>query len=446
MVNLPIAEGSAPAIDLQVNNPRLQNAFVNPKQQIQLLPTVDLLSGLPNTRAVLKSTFNERFVLVTNSQVFFLENEALVLVGNITFTFNPIRLVENRQNQVTIVNGVGAWVWEQSNNAFIKLDVSNGFDLTNPTDVTILDTFTIIVSSKDKKFAVSDANNATSYSGTEAVETDNRMGELIGCAVLNNNLMIFGQGGVQRWLPSIERTPFDFPFTQDPSYRDEYGCVGTGSILSDKNELYYLTEDGQVRLITPNGSAIITNDGISNIINQYADQERAQSSYFYHKGHYLYQLTFPDTEIGWVYCFTSKKWSESTTLLLGYDEEPILSDGLYQFSANYSNVYFEVIIQTPYMRLSAPNLMNRSILSQVILEITQGKGINNSVQLCDLQLSKDNVRYGNRVRRFLSAVGKRLFQFRWFLNYTNTDFTCRFILQLKQDIVIEKAFFRVIKE
>jgi len=444
-IPLAITDGSDPSIDLQVNNPRLKNAFINNKNEIQLLPTVEIVQLLNNSRATLKSTFNNRQILVTNNTVYYIENGILNTVGEIIFTLNVVRIAENRDNQVTIVNGVGAWVFDQNANTFTKLTISNGFDLTSPVDVTTLNTFTIIVGKKDKEFIVSDANNALSYNANEVIENDNKLGELTACAVLNNNLMIFGEGGVQRWVPSIQRTAFDFPFTQDPSYRDEYGCQATGSVLSANNQLFYLTKNGQIRMITPNGSLIIAgndlHDGIANIINDYTDKNLSQGNYYYHKGHYLYHLTFPITGEAWVYCAASKKWSESSLLLLGVSGQPLLKDGIYNFSTDYSANYFEIMIQTPYMKLSGNDLMNRASGSLIIMQITQGKGISSASQICDLQLSKDNIQFSNRVRRYLSPTAERLRQFRWFPNYSHTEMTCRFIFQLKQDVVIEKATF-----
>lgn len=441
MNQVAIDLGSLPAVDLQVNNPRLRNGFVNKLGHIQLLPASAQLEFLQNTRAIFFSTFNDRIILVTFNQVFYYENSLLTFIGEIIFSSLAVRIAENRQNQVTIVNGTGAWVWDQNDNSFAKLnEIGNGFTLNNPVDVIELDTFTIIVGGRDKAWTPSDPNNALQYNQNVVEVTDNSLGDLTGIEALDNNLFIFGEGGVQRWVPSIERTPSSFPFTQDPNYRDEYGCLSTASLISKNNEMFYLSNSGQIRYITLAGGQVITNDGISSIINSYTDKNSSVGSYYFHKGHYLYQITFPSTQNAFLYCPDSKRWSESSDLIIGYDEFPIKQDGLYQFNEDYNTDYFKVFFQTDYFIPNNKNLKERVALNQVLMRLTQGKGESADVQVVDLQVSKDNILFGNSIRRQLSKVGKRLFQLRWYMNIPNNAFCLRFRLEVKQDITIESLW------
>ena len=443
---IPINIGSLPSVDRQANNPRLVNAFVNRNDELQLLPNIALSRSLVGLRGILKSAYRERYILVTFNEVYYQEYRALIKVGEIIHSFNPIRLEENLQFQVTIVNGTGAWVFSQLTDSFAKLDSSNGFDLDNPTDVTVLDTFTIITGGTDRKWIVSDANNALLYSANEVIEGDTKVGDLNGVRALNNNLFIFGEGAVQRWVPSIERVPNSFPFTQDPSYRNEFGCISTASLVSDKNEIYYLSENGQIQRMSSSGYQIVSHDGISNLINGYTDKAKAFGSYYYWKGYYFYQLTFAETGAAWVYSSAIQKWCESETFILNFDDFAVLNDGLYQFTDDYSDSFHEVVIQTPYIDFSANNMQSRSTINAVLLQLTQGKSNFSNTQICDLQLSKDNLLYGNRVRRKLAPIAKRLRQLWWFMNYTNTGFSLRFTLQLKDDLTIKKAQFSIATE
>jgi hypothetical protein len=443
MINIPLDIGSLPSVDLQVNNARLKNAFVNEKKELQLLPNLLLQTLSEGTRAILKSTYRDRWIIVKFSEVSFYEEGIITFVGNITHSTNPVRLEENLQNQVTIVNKTGAWVFSQQENTFLKLDTSNGFDIAEPADVTVLDTITIVVGGNE--WIVSEANNALVWNANEVKEGDTKLGDLTGVRALDNNLFIFGKGGVQRWVPSIERVPNSFPFTQDPTYRDEFGCISTASLLSENNEIFYLSKNGQIRRMTPYGGETITNDGISNIIGQYSDTTGSFGSYYYHKGYYLYQLTFPDTKEAWIYNSVAKKWSESDELIIGFDELAIKDDGIYEFTSDYSDEYHEIVIQTPYMETSSKNMTARSVMNSVILILTQGKSRLSSAQICDLQISKDNVLYGNRSRQKFSSVAKRLRQLRWYMNYTNTGFSLRFTLQLREDITIETAQVTILK-
>ena len=441
MLAIDIKNGTAPSVDPQVNNPRLRNAFVNPKGDIQLLPNIVQEFELNNIRAIFKSTFNDRSIVVTQREVFYIQGEALIKVGEIISTTNAVRISENTQNQVTIVNGAGAWVFAQRTGGFSRLNATNnGFTLTNPVDVTVLNTITIIVGKDDDQWIISEPDNALFYDEDSIQTIDNSMGKLTGCEDLNNNLFIFGETGVQRWIPSIERTTTDAPFSQDPTYRDDYGCLSTGSLITDNNQLFYLSQNGEIRMMTPQGRSTVSTDGIEQIIANYTDASNSFGSYYFHKGFYLYQLSFPDEGNAFVYCPWSKKWSESDEIWLGFDGKVILFNGVYELTTSFEGNYKTVVIQSGYFRPEPQKMYERTILGSILLEATQGKGTNPIEQICFLQLSKDNIVYGNRVRRKLSKVGDRLFQFRWYMSYSNNGFSVRFTLELQQDITILNAW------
>lgn len=444
MQPLPIHIGTLPATDLQVNRAQLRGGFVNSENEIQLFPHLTKEHDFVDVRAILSSTFNDRVIVATQNEVFYIQEGSINKVGDIISTTFPVRMAENAQNEVTIVNGAGAWVFNQNTTGFSKLNsASNGFDLDNPVDVTVLNTITIVVGGTDKEWIVSEANNAVQYAAQEVKETDENMRHLTGVRALDNNLFIFGEGGVQRWVPATERLPTDFPFSEDPTYRDEYGCVATGSLVSENNQIYYLTASGQIRMMTPQGAMTITNDGIETLINEYSDKEMAYGSYFYHQGYYLYQITFETAKNAFVFCPLSKKWSESDDLIRGYNDQPILKDGVYNFDADYTTEYKTLSLTTPYIKPNPTDMTKRVKLGLVLLEITQGKNESADPQFCFLQISRDNVLFGNRVKKQFSPVGKRVFQFRWYVNLAHNAFTLRFELQTKQDITLTNGWFDI---
>ena len=445
MKPIPLTDGTRPSVDRQVNNPRLTGGFINAEKEIQLLPHTTLETALTNASAIFQSSFNDRLILVLGNDVFYLEKGALVEVGTMAnSTFIP-RLAENEQGQVCIVTGVEAWIFNQSANSFFKLNsANNGFDLNYPTDVTSLDTFLIVVGGQEKKWIVSNANDAVTWGANEVIETDVEVGNLIGVESLDNNLYIFGTGGVERWVPSIERVPNSFPFSQDPSYRDEYGCGSTASLISQNNELFYLTPQGQIRRMGMTGRATITNDGIENLINGYQDLNQARGSYFYWKGVYLYQISFTTDKIALIYCSASNTFSESIDMIIGFDTYALKNDGIYTLDTDYTTDYYRLAIQTPYIKPNQSNLPQRVVLNRVLLEMTQGKASNDTKQRCFLSISQDNVLFSNKVWRTFSSTAKRLHQFRWHMNVANTGFCLKFELLTKTDIAIISAWWDIL--
>lgn len=446
MTNINISRGSLPSEDIQTNNPRLVNGFVNRENEIELLPALLKRFSIANPKAIFGSTFNDRVFVVTNDDVFYIESGVLNEVGSILNSSFAVRIYENVRNQLCIVNGLRAYVIDQQVSlAILELGAANGFTLTNPRDVFALDDIMVIVGGTDRKWTISDPNNALSWQ-SQIVETDRIMKDLTGVRALDNNLFIFGEGGVERWVPTPLRVTQDFPFTKDPSYRDENGLVSTASLVGENNELFYLSTKGRIRRIGLDGHSTINPPGIQQIIREFSDLDNSTGSYFYFNGLWHYQLSFPSNADSFLYSSSTRKWCESTDLLRGNFEDGdlcILSDGVYELTDDYSQAYKNILLQTDFFYPDKNDMGVRVRLNRVMLDLTQGKNETQDDQKVFLSLSKDNVAFGTTVGRFLSGVGKRLAQLRWYMNVPSNGFTLRFTGHFKSDITIKgcQAFF-----
>lgn len=445
-----IAIGSSPDTDIQANNPRLLNGFVQTNGEIRLLPALVNLSELEGIESIFRSTFENRLIIATHTNLYYYTNNALTHVANMPFFGYPIRMAENAANQICIVNGSMCWIFDQKNDTFTELNSStHGFDLTNPRDVTAINTLFVVVGGTELKWIVSTPNNGFVWGGNEVITTDSSVGSLIGVAVLDNNLFIFGEGAIQRWVPSILRSPQDFPFAQDPSYQDEYGLKSTYSLVSKNNGIFYLSYNGQIRHISPQGRQTINAPGIQTLINEYTGLEQTKASYFYFQSHWFYQLTFEKEGKSWVYCVDSKTWCESTELILGnsvaQNEEHIvfLSDGLYELSSDFSDSYKNLSLQTQVIPISGVEVERRKVLGKVILDITQGKSEYSEFEKAFLSLSKDNISFTNSVGTHLSALGDRLSKLNWHMNYVAPAVTLLLTLHVKTDIVIKNCIVSI---
>jgi len=436
-----ISQGTLPNTDIQVSNPRLKEAFVTAESHIQPLPNLTQEIALSDVRAVYRSTITSDLFAVASGDFLKIDGSQAVNIASIGQTNLAIRIAENAQGQIVIVDGVRAYAYDQNSQSFEVLGLQNGFDFTEAVDVTELNTFIIIVGKigQESRWIVSTANNAFTYNGQEVVLTDNSLGELTGVEHWNNNLFIFGLQGVQRWIPSIERTTFDFPFSQDPSFRDELGCISTASLVSENNRMFFLTENGQVKVYDKEkGQGIITNDGLEKLFTSY-NTAKAQGSYFYFEGYYFYILSFINDNISFVYCPKTNKWSETNQLWVGYQTRSVrgdvaLKDGIYSLTDDYSGGK-QITIQTDYFYLSK-QLTDRAILSEIILNITQGKGETNKTEKAFLSISKDNILYGNSVSRNLSKTAERLRQLKWNHTVSNYGVSLRFELSIFTNLTI----------
>jgi hypothetical protein len=441
-----ISVGSDPDTDLQASDARLVDAFVQSNGEIKLLPALSSILKIENIEAIFHSTYFKRLIIVTRSNLYYYLNGELHTVGEIDYYGYAVRIAENVANHICIVTGESAWIFDQQNDTLTKLSAEDhGFDLTNPRDVTTINTLFIVVGGNESKWIISNVNNGFSWDGNEVITTDTSVGELIGVAASNNNLFIFGEGAVQRWVPSILRSVQDFPFTQDPSFQEEYGLTSTNSLISKNNSIFYLSYNGQIRNISAKGRMTINSPGIQSVIDGYAYLSKSRASYFHFHSHWFYHLSFENENTTWVYCVESNKWSESNDIILGNsiaqnkEDVVFLNDGLYNLTDDLSNQYKSVLIQTSPIYLSGDDVEQRVALSKVVLELTQGKNQSSEDDKAFLSLSKDNVVFSPTVSRQFAPIGDRLKKLSWNINFPAPVVTLRLTLHTKSDILIKSC-------
>lgn len=434
---VPINKGSSPAVVSQVNNPRLINMYVD-TDGLYRLPYLDVFSLIPDCLFVFSTAFEGGSrIVVTKSQALRLFNDGSTqLIGEVNVIGNNIRADENPDAQITITTGGGAYVIDQKKSTFTKLGKTQGFDILNPIGVVVLNTFTVIVGGADKKWIISSPNNALQYNTNDIRLTDAALGNLTGIQELKNNLFIFGENSSQRWIPSTERTSYDFPFSIDPSFRTAYGCVSPASLISTGENIYFLGNNNIVQSLSEQGLVEITDAGIGKKMSAEKDINFSSGAYFYYNNHYFYCLTF--NNISWVYCEQTKKWSESTSLINSADEEIVTTiSGVFTLSDVFKqNTFLELTTEVLYPQNISS--YERTALNAVNLNITQGIESIPEPQYIDLSISRDNVNFSNDVRRRIAPTGKRECVNIWKMNLAANQFTIRFRYDGKLNLVFEK--------
>lgn len=449
-MKVPINLGSAPQIDTQVSYPRLRNGFVG-GSAIYFLPQFEEILSLIGAQAIHFTSFNDQYVVVSKTAIYYFNGTALTLIASITQTISAIQVTENRDHQIIIVNGTFAYVFSQKTSILTTLGATQGFDITNPVDVLVLNTFTIIAGGTDKKWSVSSPNNALIWAANDIVVTDENFGELSGLGEADNNLFVFGEFSVQRWVPAIERTIYDFPFSQDPNFRQQYGAISTASIVSQDNAVYYLSNDNHVRKISNNQVKRLTTPGIALQIEVCNNTRESVGTSYFHKGTYFYHLSL-STE-SWVFNLDNNTWSESDLFLQDVSIQKFVSTittsnvstfALQQDRIGKLGLFLQtqkgnLLLQTSRINFSRSAPFPRITLRQVVAILSQGNESHPDLQIADLAVSMDNLLFGNNVRVALAKAGKRVVQARWFMNLNGTSFTFRFLFVTNFDIGIESV-------
>tara|TARA_R110000787_G_scaffold21425_6_gene63402 strand:- start:12806 stop:14071 length:1266 start_codon:yes stop_codon:yes gene_type:complete len=411
------------------------------------MASLDSMSAISDVLAVHETTYlGGAYIVATKSSLLRVDSGGNVSrLSDIKTSGVTVRMSENQQNEVIIVTGSNAYVYKQKETSepFVQLGTAQGFDLNNPVDVVVINTFAIIIGGQDKKWALSSPNNAVAYSTNDIFLTDESMGELTGCAELDNNLFIFGKNGIQRWVPGISRTPEDFPFEQDSNFRKKYGAVSTGSIVSETDRVYFMSSASQVMSLSIQGLEEITTAGISNQLASYVNPQFSRGSIYNYRGSYFYHLTFPEDNASWVFCESSKTWSESDILILDSAAKialnlnvVILSDGIYQLTKSHSSRLLE--INTDVILGPDSTQSYRDALNAVKLDLVQGLPQAVEPQYIELALSTDNLYFGNRVNQSIGLTGKRLTTTRWRMNVLGEQFTLNFRYYGSLDLTIRR--------
>ncbi len=437
-ISVPINLGSAPEIDIQVTDPRLVNGFVS-NDAIHFLPQYSLLKELPNIRAIHYTQFNDSYVIVTLTDIYYYSTAGLQLIGSISQSVSAIRIAENQNNQLVIVNGTYAYVYDQKTSTLTQLGDKQTFDINNPVDVIIINTLTIIAGGTDKKWSVSTTNNALVWNDNDIVVSDDSVGKLTGLGETDNNLFIFGEFGVQRWVPGTETNIYGFPFNRDPSFRQDYGAVSTASIISKDNAIYYLSNDTHIRRISSHGVERLTTAGQALAIAVNDKVENSTGAYYDYKGTYFYHLSLNNGS--WVFNTFNSSWSESELFLQGYDRLAIKSSSIGELGNFIAENSQKLVLHTPYLDNSTKNPLERAILNQVTLLLSQGNFSSENEQIVELSISLDGLFFGNRVKVDLAKAGQRLSQARWYMNLVSTGFALKFTLYTNYDLSIKGATY-----
>lgn len=426
-INVPLTSGSNPDISTRLNNSSLFNLYVS-GGAIYPLASLALIKSFHRAKAILRTDYGEgSFIIVTNDALYSYNDAGIILkLSELSLSGLPVRAKENGHNQIIIVDGTAAYVFELRNNLLTKLTDKNGFDLAFPTDVTVINTFTIIVSAE--KWTVSDANNALLYGFNDVPILDPSMGKLNGCQELNNNLFIFGEFGVQRWVPSIVSTSALLPFRQDVSFRLGFGALSTYSIISNNSSIIFLSSDYTFKSISTSGIKSISTAGIGKKIKEYENINYSRGSAYIYNGQFFYQLTFPKSKYGWVYNYNSGTWSETDQLIIdSTDNKALIDSGICELTSKHLPRRYEIV--SDVIKLPSKTDNYRYALKAVYLDFTQGEFYGEPpalAQYIDLSVSKDNIVQSNYVRRNIGAIGQTQATNIWRMNIVSHQFTFSF--------------------
>lgn len=473
MLDVPLNVGTMPDWNIRLGNPQLKNMYYN-NGHLYCSPGLVALAAIPNVRAMHYSAYQQgSYIVVTNTAVYTVSlGGAIDFISSIVYTGAAVKIDENLQNQVTIVDGGGsyAYVYDQRAKSFTKIGTAQGLNqrLITIVGVVVINTFTILIS-KEGWFQISNPNNALDYNEAYVNEMDPSLTSGVGVASLDNNLYILGTTGIERWEPGLTNN-YAFPFTRDSNYRTDYGVASAGSIVRAIDEIYFLSSYYVPMVLNSGGARELIADsqfdeggrsqksaGIARIIGGYQDVTTCFGSFYSNRGNYFYHLTFLAEGISWVCNSKNKVWAYSDDLITAAPQKEIQeavgsSNGLYQLSDTPIVGQEKHRLFIPERQLLYKGIYpNRSTLSGIEVRMVQGNLQTNSTgtyenpnyQYLQLSLSIDGLTYGNIIEAPIGQTGERQAVSTWNCNITCQEITPKLEYWGDLDLCIEKFFMYI---
>lgn len=448
-INLPINRGTRPNWQARLNYPQLFNMFVGDGKHIYTDPGLSKLSDSApdaNTRAIHYSEYmGGSYFCVTRNQILqIFVNGGYVVIANINNSGLAVQIDENDQNQVIIVDGRKAYVYAQRTKVFTILSALQGFELTTPISVVVLNNIGIVLDKSTNTWVISDANNLLIWPVLDFVaQLDSALTQGVSLETLSNNLFIFGTTGIERWVPQTGNSPYLFPFDKDTNYRQDFGAISTNGVIRGFDEIYFLSSKFVPMSLTIQGLTELADDdyktGLAKIISDYSDVNKCEAAFYSFKGNYIFSMTFQETGVCWRFCINSKTYSTGDDLIIS-------ALTTYEIVATPAGVFNLVL--TPQVKKRRTWIgdkikvykglePNRQTINGFDVQMIQGL-LHNTPEELELSFSLDGQQtWTNTVNRPIGPTGKRNAQTTWFFNITGKEFTPRLSYYGQLEFTIE---------
>lgn len=446
-IDIPINVGTRPDWQTRLGYPIAYNLFVGESGYLYSTPGKEKIStNAPdqNARAIHRSKFGggRTFVVTENALIYIKDDGTYSHVGNIQNTGQCVEIDENIQNQIGIVDGKKMYVYDQRTGGFVTLGSENGFNIKSPISICVLNGIAIVFDLISNTWIISGVNNMLQFPVWNFPTLSSQCTQGVSVKVMNNNLHILGTTGVERWVPQTSNSPFMFPFVKDNNYFIPYGPIKTCAVALGKNEIFFFSKNYTPTVLNSNGYEDLVSPaaGFSRIVSQYDDVKDCMTSYVLFRDNEFLYMTFPDTEISWVYNRTSKTIHQTDDIILDAltDYETIATpDGIFNLSLTPDKKHRR--FQSQIVRLQKGSQPNRQLINTFELQLIQGLIQPTPNEVMELTLSLDGQSYTNTVTRPFGKTGERNSVMTWSMNVAAQEcmFRCDYYGSL--DLTISKA-------
>lgn len=187
----------------------------------------------------------------------------------------------------------------------------------NVSDIAFLDGYYIAAQTFTNNFYISSLNDGSSWDALEFASTSTQPDVLVGIAVHNGELWLFGETSTEIWYNSGDA---NFPFRKRQGINNNVGCVDRKTIVTIDNTLYWVgsNEGGGVSVYRAEGYTPkkVSTHRIDSHFKNYPSGVFLGACALAHEGSILYVLSYHDNHAGsdekfsFVYNINTNSWSK----------------------------------------------------------------------------------------------------------------------------------------
>ena len=302
------------------------------------------ISDTQNGRGIYASTPINKMIAVVGNSVYIIGDSLFAsFVGAMQTYSGDVYIEENNVGQIAICDREEIYIYDHSKSTFTKLSLD-----FKPGYITFQNGRFLAASLDTNEWRLSEVGNGLSwpsgpqYVGKLTTKPDN-VTAVERFPGRGNLLYVFGNIVTESWQDVGSNL---FPYQRSSSINMDYGCISASTISSNQNMIVWLSANersGAAIMVSTGGDPVrISTDGLD---FQFSNLKNPKNSYgflFRQDGHLLYQFTFPDDNISYVYDFNEKMFFSLTDHKMGAHiaKQVTYFNGSYYFvSFNDGNIY-----------------------------------------------------------------------------------------------------------
>ena len=211
-------------------------------------------------------------------------------LGTITGA-DTVRWAVSRTQQVIVADG-GAYLWNYpgiGGNVYARLPNNV---MPPIQDVAFLAGRFVYVCQNSDRFYWSEVEDASNVKGLNFASAESSPDNVLGVAVLNDELVFFGQSSVEFWSPNTGAGPTDPAFTPIEGRGYQRGCASRDTIAYADNSLFWVGENRVVYRVGATPTRI-SSSSIEDKLRQCPNIAGCTAIVLTFEGHEFYVLNIP---------------------------------------------------------------------------------------------------------------------------------------------------------